>query len=88
MANARPFSISTLQDLSNDYKNALMQVVLGFFLSNSKHSGVPEDSKSPTLGVLSFTPTLGQSGVATPELDSWDFGSSYFPAPTFDWSEV
>ncbi len=34
-------------------------------LSNSKHLGVPEDSKSPTLGVLGFTPTLGQSGVAT-----------------------
>jgi hypothetical protein len=27
--------------------------------------GVPEDSKSPTLGVLGFTPTLGPSGVAT-----------------------
>jgi hypothetical protein len=35
------------------------------FLSNSKHSGVPEDSKSPTLEVLGFTPTLGQSGVTT-----------------------
>jgi hypothetical protein len=34
-------------------------------LSNSKHSGVPEYSKSPTLEVLGFTPTLGQSGVAT-----------------------
>jgi hypothetical protein len=34
-------------------------------LSNPKHSRVPEDSKSPTLGVLGFTPTLGQSGVAT-----------------------
>jgi hypothetical protein len=34
-------------------------------LSNSKHLGVLEDSKSPTLGVLGFTPTLGQSGVAT-----------------------
>ncbi len=34
-------------------------------LLNPKHSGVPEDSKSPTLGVLGFTPTLGQSGVAT-----------------------
>jgi hypothetical protein len=34
-------------------------------LSNPKHSGVLEDSKSPTLGVLGFTPTLGQSGVAT-----------------------
>jgi len=34
-------------------------------LSIPKHSGVPKDSKSPTLGVLGFTPTLGQSGVAT-----------------------
>jgi hypothetical protein len=34
-------------------------------LSNLEHSGVPEDSKSPTLQVLGFTPTLGQSGVAT-----------------------
>jgi hypothetical protein len=34
-------------------------------LSNSKHLEVPEDSKSPTLEVLGFTPTLGQSGVAT-----------------------
>jgi hypothetical protein len=37
-------------------------------LSSSKHSGVPEDSKSPTLGVLGFTPALGQSGVATQKL--------------------
>jgi len=34
-------------------------------LLNPKHSEVPEDSKSPTLGVLGFTPTLGRSGVAT-----------------------
>jgi hypothetical protein len=34
-------------------------------LWNSKHSGVLEDSKSPTLEVLGFIPTLGQSGVAT-----------------------
>jgi hypothetical protein len=34
-------------------------------LSNSKHLGVPKDSKSPTLELLGFTPTLGQSGVAT-----------------------
>jgi len=40
------------------------------FLSNSKRSGVPEDSKSPTLRVLGFTPTLGQSGVATHVLES------------------
>jgi len=39
--------------------------VFGPLLSNPKHSGVPEDSKSPTLGVLGFTPTLGQNGVAT-----------------------
>jgi hypothetical protein len=39
--------------------------VFWFLLSNSKHSGVLEDSKSPTLEVLGFTPTLGQSGVAT-----------------------
>jgi hypothetical protein len=30
--------------------------------------GVLEDSKSPTLGVLGFTPTLGQSGVVTTNL--------------------
>jgi len=34
-------------------------------LLNPKHSGVSEDSKSQTLGVLGFTPTLGQSGVVT-----------------------
>jgi hypothetical protein len=44
-------------------------------LSNSKHSRVPEDSKSPTLEVLGFTPTLGQSGVATANLT---------PGPSFD----
>ncbi len=35
------------------------------FLSNSEHSGVPEDSNSQLFQVLGFTPTLGQSGVAT-----------------------
>jgi hypothetical protein len=35
-------------------------------LSSSKHSGVPEDSKSSLFfQVLGFTPTLGQSRVAT-----------------------
>jgi hypothetical protein len=34
-------------------------------LSSSEHSRVPKDSKSPTLEVLGFTPTFGQSGVAT-----------------------
>jgi len=34
-------------------------------LSSSEHSGVPEDSQPPTFPSLGFTPTLGQSGVAT-----------------------
>ncbi len=34
-------------------------------LSSPEHSGVSEDSKSSTFQVLGFTPTLGQSGVAT-----------------------
>jgi hypothetical protein len=43
----------------------LQYKVFWALLSNTKHSGVSKDSKSPTLGVLGFTPTLGQSGVAT-----------------------
>jgi hypothetical protein len=35
------------------------------FLLNSKHSGVPEDSKSPTLGVGVSSSHFTQSGVAT-----------------------
>jgi hypothetical protein len=34
-------------------------------LLSSEHSGVPEDSNSQLFQVLGFTPTLGQSGVAT-----------------------
>jgi hypothetical protein len=34
-------------------------------LSSSEHSGVPEDSNSRLFQVLGFTPTLGQSRVAT-----------------------
>ncbi len=37
-------------------------------LSSSEHSGVPEDSKSQLFQVLGFTPTLGQSRVATKRL--------------------
>jgi hypothetical protein len=37
-------------------------------LSSSEHSGVPEDSNSQLFQVLGFTPTLGQSGVATPKI--------------------
>jgi hypothetical protein len=47
-------------------------------LSNPKHSGVPADSKSPTLGVLGFTPTLGQSGVATFNDSSTHLEKIYF----------
>jgi hypothetical protein len=64
MANARPFSISKFQDLFNDIKNTSMQGVLTLLLS-SEHSRVPEDSKSQIFQVLGFTPTLGQSRVAT-----------------------
>ncbi len=53
-------------------------------LSNSKHSGVPEDSKSPTLEVLGFTPTLGQSGVATGVLELGVNGKGGF----FSWFEA
>jgi hypothetical protein len=42
----------------------LQSEVFWALLSNSKHSVVSKDSKSPILEVLGFTPTLGQSGVA------------------------
>jgi hypothetical protein len=74
MTNARPFSIFTFQDLFNDTKNTSMRGVWAL-LSSSEHSGVLEDSKSPTLQVLVFTPTLGQSGVAT----AWNYGLGFFP---------
>jgi hypothetical protein len=64
MTNAMPFSMSTFQDLSKTPRTPQCEVVWAL-LSSSEHSGVPEDSKSPTLQVLGFTPTLGQSGVAT-----------------------
>jgi len=51
-------------------RTPLCEVFWALLLS-SKHSGVPEDSKSPTLEVLGFTLTLGQSGVAT----NWQFDS-------------
>ncbi len=35
------------------------------FLSSSKHSGVPEGSKSPTFPSVGLHPTLGQVRVAT-----------------------
>jgi hypothetical protein len=47
-------------------------------LSSSENSGVPEESKSPTLQVLGFTPTLGQSGVATFILSSNILNKQFF----------
>jgi hypothetical protein len=62
MINARPFSISKFQDLSNDTNEC---EVFRALLSSSEHLRILKGSKSPTLQVLGFTPTLGQSGVAT-----------------------
>jgi hypothetical protein len=53
--NARPFSISTFQDLSNDTKNTQCEV-FWTLLSSSKHLGVPEDSKSPTFPSVGLHP--------------------------------
>jgi hypothetical protein len=64
MANARPFSYLRFKTFSMTPRTPQCEVFWAL-LSNPKHSGVPEDSKSPTLEVLGFTPTLGQSGVAT-----------------------
>jgi len=64
MTNARAFWTSTFQDLSNDTKNTPMRGVLAL-LSNPKHSGVLQDSKSPTLGVGISSSHLAQSVVAT-----------------------
>jgi hypothetical protein len=56
----RPFSMTP---------RTLQCKVFWALLSNSQHSKVPKDSKSPTLEVLGFTSTLGQSGVATPVVE-------------------
>jgi len=49
-----------------------------FWLSNSKHSGVLEDSKSPTLGMGISSSHFTQSGVATLNLFSQSKGSRYY----------
>jgi hypothetical protein len=52
------------------------------FLSSSEHLGVPEDSKSQLFRMLGFTPTLGQSRVATNTQDSPQprlWGSHHLP---------
>jgi hypothetical protein len=64
MAKARPFRYLRFKTFSMTPRTPQCKVFWALLL-NSKHSGVPKDSKSPTLEVLGFTPTLGQSGVAT-----------------------
>jgi hypothetical protein len=74
MANARPFSISTLQDLSNDTKNTPNARCFG---PCCRALNIRESRKTPNphfFQVLGFTPTLGQSRVATTGLTSkWLF---------------
>jgi hypothetical protein len=55
IANARPFLISKFQDLSNDTKNTPFEVFWAL-LSSSEHSGVPEDSNSPTFPSVGLHP--------------------------------
>jgi len=50
-------------------------------LSSSEHSGVPEDSNPHFFQVLGFTPTLGQSRVATEEGQLFSY-SVLHPKPT------
>jgi len=65
MTTAKPFSISTLQYLSNDTKNTLMQGVLGPAVKLWTF-GSPGGLPNPCFfQVLGFTPTLGQSRVVT-----------------------
>jgi hypothetical protein len=46
--------------------------------------GVPKDSKSPTLEVLGFTPTLGQNGVATDVISEDNQPQELVPCETED----
>jgi len=65
MADARPFSISTLQDLSNDTKNTPNARCFG---PCCRTLNIRESRRTPNpqlFQVLGFTPTLGQVRVAT-----------------------
>jgi hypothetical protein len=53
MINARPFSISTLQDLSNDTKNTSMRGVLGLSVELQTF-GSPGGVQIPNFGSGSF----------------------------------
>ncbi len=64
MADARPFSISTLQDLSNDTRTPQCEV----FGACCRGLNIRESRRTPNpqfFQVLGFTPTLGQVRVAT-----------------------
>jgi hypothetical protein len=75
MPNARAFSISTLQDLSNDTKNTPNARCFG---SCCWALNIRESRRTPNpqlFQVLGFTPTLGQVRVATMEL--WVINSQF-----------
>jgi hypothetical protein len=55
MANARPFSISTLQDLSNDTKNTSMRGVLGLAVEPQTF-GSPGGLQVPNFGSVGIHP--------------------------------
>jgi hypothetical protein len=55
MANARPFSISTLQELSNDTKNTSMQGVLGLVVELQKFRS-PGGLQIPNFGSVGLHP--------------------------------
>jgi len=70
IANARAFSKSTFQDLSNDTKNTPMRGVLPLAVESFEHSGVPEDSQPPTF------PSVGLHPHTWPK---WGCDNSDFP---------
>jgi len=55
MANARPFSISTFQDLSNDTKNTSMRGVLGLAVELSTFRS-PGGLQVPNFGSVGLHP--------------------------------
>jgi len=57
MANARPFSISTLQNLSNDIKNTSMRGVLGLAVELQTF-GSPGGLQVPNFGSVGLHPHI------------------------------
>jgi hypothetical protein len=77
MANARPFSISTLQDLSNDTKNTSMKSVLGLAIELQTF-GSPGGLQIPNFGSVGLHPhTWPKWGCDTPYFfATYFFGST------------